>query len=131
MQFLRKFTRLLLCIVTGEIAVRFVEVLVFIGLVAFIASFRFRWRQYPLGIAAGFGLYSTVALLITIKVSDFGTRFAFLINVISVAAYSLAVLIWIIFFSLPQMEEPSADPEVVAHYVALLQEYLGMLRRNR
>lgn len=123
--------RLLLWIVTGEIAVRFVQVLVFVGLVAFIAFFGFRWRQYPLGIAAGFGFYSTVALLNTIKLSDFGTGFIFLWNAVSVVAYSLAVLIWIGFFSVPQMEEPPPDPELVARYIAVLEQYLGVLRRNR
>jgi hypothetical protein len=123
--------RLLLCIVTGEIAVRFVQILVFVGLVAFIAFFGFRWRQYPLGIAAGFGFYSTVALLITTKLSDIGTRFTFLWGVISLVAYSLAVVIWIGFFSVPQMEEPPPDPELVARYIAVLEQYLGVLRRIR
>jgi len=123
--------RLLLLIVTGEIAVRFVQILVFVGLVAFIAFFRFRWRQHPLGIAAGFGFYSTVALLSTIKFSDFGTGFTFLWGVISLVAYSVTVLIWIGFFSVPQMEEPPPDPELVARYIAVLEQYLGVLRRNR
>jgi hypothetical protein len=123
--------RLLLCIVVGEIAVRFVQILVFVGLVGFIALFGFRWRQYPLGIAAGFGLYSTVALLITTKLSDIGTRFTFSWGVISLVAYSVAVLIWIGFFGVPQKEQPPLDPRVAKHYIALLERYLNVLRRTR
>jgi hypothetical protein len=122
---------LLLYIVTGEIAVRFVQVLVFLGVGTLAAFFGLRWRQYPLGIAAGFGLYSTVALLTMIKFSDFGTRFRFLFNLTSLVAYSLAVLIWIWFFRAPQEEEPSLDPKLVAHYTAVLEQYLGWLRRMR
>jgi hypothetical protein len=123
--------RLLLWIVTGEIAVRIVQVLVFAGLVTFIGFFRFRWRQYPLGIAAGFGLYSTVALLITVKFSDFGTRFTFLWGVASLVAYSLAVLIWIGFFFVPEKEEPPPNPEMRAFALDTLNQYLDRLRRMR
>jgi hypothetical protein len=89
---------LLYYVVVGEIAVRFVQVLAFVALVAFVTFFGFRWRRHSLGIAAGFGLYSTVALPITIRLSDVGTRFTFLWGVISLMAYSLAVLIWIVCF---------------------------------
>jgi Na+-transporting methylmalonyl-CoA/oxaloacetate decarboxylase beta subunit len=122
---------LLLYIVTGEIAVRFVQVLMFLGLGALAAFFGLRWRQYPLGIAAGFGLYSTVELLSTIKFSDFGTRFKFWWDVVPLVAYSLAVLIWIWFFRTPREEEPPLDPKLVAHYIAVLEQYLGWIRRMR
>jgi len=121
----------LLYIVTGEIAVRFVQVFMFLGLGALASFFGLRWRQYPLGIAAGFGLYSTVALLSTVKFSDFGTRFTFLWRVSSLVAYSLAVLIWIWFFRTPREEEPPLDPELVAHYMAVLEQYMGWIRRMR
>jgi hypothetical protein len=122
---------LLLYIVTAEIAVRFVQVLIFLGLGALPSFFGLRWRQYPLGIAAGFGLYATVALLSTIKFSDFGTRFTFLWRVSSLVAYSLAVLIWIWFFRVPQKEEPLLDPKLVAHYTSVLEQYLNWIRRMR
>jgi hypothetical protein len=121
----------LLYIVTAEIVVRFVQVLIFFGLGVLAAFFGLRWRQYPLGIAAGFGLYSTVELLSTIRFSDFGTRFRFWWDVIPLVAYSFAVLIWIWFFRVPQEEEPPLDPELVAHYIAVLEQYLGWIRRIR
>ena len=121
----------LLYIVTAEIVVRFVQVLMFVGLGVLASFFGLRWRQYPLGIAAGFGLYSTVELLSTIKFSDFGTRFKFWWDVGPLVAYSLAVLIWIWFFRVPQEEESSLDPELVAHYTAALNQYLEWMRRMR
>jgi hypothetical protein len=101
-------------IVVGEIAVRFAQVLLFIGLAGFFQLYSFRWSLHVLGISAGFGLYSAVALLTTIKFSDLGTRFIFLWGVISLVAYSLAILIWICSFSMPREHEPSpAKPAAI------------------
>jgi len=84
-------------IVTGEIAVRFVQVLA--ALLTLIPLFDLRGKRYPFGIAAGFGLYSIAVLLVTTRVSDFGERYRFLWGVVSVNAYSLAELVWIWTFA--------------------------------
>jgi hypothetical protein len=125
-----KFDGVRLYIVIGEIAVRFIEVLVFAGLVGLVSALGLRWRQYPFGIATGFGLYATVMLLTTTKFSDFGTRFIFLWGVTSIVAYSVAVVIWIWFFSLPQKAEiPMSD--LPATSPGDLKEYKDALRRMR
>jgi hypothetical protein len=117
-------------ILAGEIAVRFVQVFIFAGLVALVPLLGLRWRQYPFGVATGFGLYATVALLINLKLSDFGTRFTFLWDVVSLVAYSVAVVIWIWFFSVPQ-KAPRADSELSAPSPGDLKEYKEALRRMR
>jgi hypothetical protein len=122
--------RLAFYILIGEIAVRFVEVFIFAGLVTLVRVLGLRWRQYPFGVAAGFGLYSTVALLVTTKLSDFGTRFMFLWNVTSLVAYSLAVLIWIWFFSVPQKAQTPSS-ELSAPSPGDLKHYKDALRRMR
>jgi hypothetical protein len=122
--------RLAFYILIGEIAVRFVEVFIFAGLVTLVRVLGLRWRQYPFGVAMGFGLYATVALLITTKLSDFGTRFMFLWNVVSLVAYSLAVLIWIWFFSVPQ-KAPTPNSELSAPSPGVLKQYKDALRRMR
>jgi hypothetical protein len=116
-------------IVMGEMAVRFVEVLVFGSLVTLVPLLGLRWRQYPFGVATGFGLYSTVMLLTTTKLSDFGTRFKLLWSVTSLVAYSLAVLIWIWFFSVPQKVENSS--ELSTPSPGDLKKYKDALRRMR
>ena len=121
---------LLFYIVIGEITVRFLQVLIFAGLVTLVPVLGLRWRQYPFGVATGFGLYATVMLLTTTKFSDFGTRFKFLWSVTSVVAYSVAVLIWIWFFSVPQKAEiPSS--ELSAPSPGDLKQYEDALRRMR
>jgi hypothetical protein len=122
--------RLAFYIIVGEIAVRFVQVFVFAGLVTLVPLLGLRWRQYPFGVATGFGLYATVALLTTTKFSDFGTRFTFLWGVTSLVAYSAAVLIWIWFFSVPQKAE-TPNPELSAPSPGELEQYKDALRRMR
>jgi hypothetical protein len=122
--------RMAFCIITGEIAVRFVQVFVFAGLVALVPVIGLRWRQYSFGVATGFGLYATVMLLATTNYSDFGTRFKNLWDMTSLVAYSLAVLIWIWFFSVPQKVE-SAKPELSAPSPGDLKHYKDALRRMR
>jgi hypothetical protein len=117
-------------IVVGEIAVRFVQVFVFAGLVTLVPILGLRWRQYPYGVATGFGLYATVMLLTTTKFSDFGTRFKLLWGWTSLVAYSLAVVIWIWFFSVPQRVETPIS-EVSALSPGDLKEYKDALRRMR
>lgn len=116
--------RFLLWIVTGEIAIRFVQVLVVP--LTLIPLFGRSGYRYSLGIAAGFGLYSTIALLITTKLSDIGTRFTFSWGVISLVTYSLAVLIWIWSFSVPQQKYSPPIPEETANILdALNQPRIG------
>lgn len=125
-----KVTGFLVYILLGEVAVRFIQVLVFAGLVTLVPLIGLRWRQYPFGVATGFGLYSTVMLLTTIKFSDFGTRFKLLWGWTSLVAYSLAVLIWIWFFSVPQKIETPVT-ELSAPSPGDLEKYKDALRRMR
>jgi hypothetical protein len=117
-------------IAVGEIAVRFVQVFVFAGLVTLVPLLGLRWRQYPFGVATGFGLYATIMLLTTTKFSDFGTRFKLLWGWTSLVAYSVAVLIWIWFFSVPQKSE-TPGTELSAPSPGDLKNYKDALRRMR
>jgi hypothetical protein len=118
---------LMLGIVMGEIAVRFVEVLVFISMVSMVRLLGLRWRQYAFGIATGFGFYATVALLTTTKFSDFGTDFNFLWGASLVVSYSMAVVIWIWFFGVAEKTRsmgpaaPSPSPEELERYKEALR----------
>jgi hypothetical protein len=97
-------------IVTGEISVRFVQV--FAVLLTVIPLFDLKRPPYHLGIAAGFGIYSTAELLLTTRLADFGMRYMPLWSVLSVAAYSLAQLVWIWSFRVPQRQIGPRIPEL-------------------
>jgi hypothetical protein len=122
---------LLYYVVVGEIAVRFSQVLLFIGLAGFFWLSSFRWSLRVLGISAGYGLYSAVALLITIKLSDIGRKYTFSWGVISLVAYCLAVLIWICAFSVSQEHEPSPIKQAAVTSDQLRQDLEELSKKRR
>jgi hypothetical protein len=122
---------LLYYVVVGEIAVRFSQVLLFIGLAGVFWLSSFRWSLHVLGISAGYGLYSAVALLITIKLSDIGRKYTFSWGAISLVAYCLAVLIWICAFSVPQEHEPSPIKQAAVTPDQLRQDLEELGKKSR
>jgi multidrug transporter EmrE-like cation transporter len=88
-------------VVLGEIAVRFVEVFVFAGIATLGPLIGLRLRRSSFGVAMGFGFYATVMLMATSRYADMGKSFAPVWRVLTVVAYSVAVLIWIWFFWAP------------------------------
>ena len=122
---------LLYYVVVGEIAVRFSQVLLFIGLAGFFWLSSFRWSLRVLGISAGYGFYSAVALLITIKLSDIGRKYTFSWGVISLVAYCLAVLIWICAFSVSQEHEPSPIKQAAVTPDQLRQDLEELSKKSR
>jgi hypothetical protein len=93
-------------VIGAEMGERFLQVSMFVLLVVLVTVFGLRWRQHAFGICAGYGIYATVALLATTKFYEIGTRFTFWWGVMSVAAYNVAVLIWLWYFSGPVIPEP-------------------------
>jgi hypothetical protein len=121
--------RLMVYIVIGELAVRFIQVLVFAGLVSLVPLIGLRWRQHPFGIATGFGVYSTAALLATTKFSDFGTKFKLSWGITLLVSYSIAVLIWLWFFAAPEKQD-TASPIELSPSPVELEQYKKALGRN-
>lgn len=119
---------LVVVIVLSEIAVRFLESLIFAVLVTLVPLIGLQWRQYPFGIAMGFGVYSTTALLTTIRLSILGTRYQFVWTWAVLGSYSAAVLIWLWFFS---AKEKPAPPGTINPTLSFeeLKLYRRLLRR--
>jgi hypothetical protein len=117
-------------IVAGELGLKAVQVVMFVCLVAFVFLFGLQWRQSAFGISAGFGVYGTVALLSYTKYYEIGTRFLLPWNVLSVAAYNLAVLIWLWYFTGPLVPE---TPRISVPPLSMreLQDYQQALRKVR
>ena len=104
-------TALISFIVSAELAVRLLQSFIFGLLVILVYFFGLRWKQYAFGIAAGFGIYATTALICTTRFSESGTSFTFLWGAVMLVSYSIAVLIWIWFFSRPRLMGPSRDEQ--------------------
>lgn len=124
-----QFSGIAYYIVVAEIAVRLVQV--FSLTLTLMPLVGFPGRRYAIGVASGFGVYSTVALLMTMKFSDIGKRFAFSYSVTLVATYSVAVLVWIWCFRRPQKDEASPYEEQAPSAPGSQREHSDRLRRLR
>jgi hypothetical protein len=66
-----------------------------------------RWKSYPFGIVAGFGLSALGSLIVYGLRSEFGTKYNTLAKYAPPVAYVVGVLVWLLTF----LGQP--DPEVV------------------
>jgi hypothetical protein len=92
-------------VLVAELGVRFLQVLMFVLLLVLAAFYGLRWRQPAFGICAGYGIYASVNLLTTTKYYESGTEFTYLWGWVSVITYTIAVLIWLLYFAAPIEEE--------------------------
>ncbi|MFZ0283668.1 MAG: hypothetical protein WAL32_00425 [Terriglobales bacterium] len=118
-------------IVGSELGVRLLQVAMFALLVTMVLLFGLRWRQQAFGICAGYGLFASVALLTTTRFYEFGTKFKFLWGLISVITYSIAVLIWLWYFSVPLKTEATRaeQPPLSAQELGRYKEIVRRVRR--
>jgi hypothetical protein len=118
-------------IVGTELGLRLLQVAMFALLVTMVLLFGLRWRQQAFGICAGYGLHASVALLTTTKFYEFGTRFKYLWGVVSIITYSIAVLIWLWYFSVPlKAEDTRAEqPPLSAQELGRYKEIVRRVRR--
>jgi hypothetical protein len=98
-------------IVRAELGLRFLQVLMFLLLFVLVALFGVRWRQHHFGISAGYGIYAAVNLFTTTKYYESGTEFTFLWGSVSVITYTVAVLIWLWYFSTPIKAEVASSEQ--------------------
>jgi hypothetical protein len=97
---------LLRVLVMGERSVRFLQSSLLVVVIALMSRLGLSWRQESVGITAGFGIYSAIALL--------GFELGVHLHVISQlglaltnsAAYNLATMIWAFYILLPARVTP-------------------------
>ena len=77
------------------------------------------------------GCLPRVALLTTTKFYEFGTKFKFLWGLVSIITYSMAVLIWLWYFSIPVKAEPprAEQPPLSAQEMGRYKEIVRRVRR--
>jgi hypothetical protein len=118
-------------IIGFELLLRLLQTMLLLALLALVLLFGLRWRQQAFGIGAGFGLYATVDLVATREFSRFGTKFALWWGIVQLVAYTMAVLIWIYFFWVPEAAQPEISPEKLQVWSEELLWYRRMLDRMR
>ena len=115
-------------VVGAELGLRFFEVLIFVMLLVLVALFGLRWRQHPFGISAGYGIYAAVNLFTTTRFYEFGTKFTFVWGFVSIITYTIAVLIWLWYFSTP-IKEVAVSSEGPPLSLQDLERYKDTARR--
>ena len=93
-------------IILFERSARFLQVCLLIVAIALMSRLGLTWHHYSLGIAAGFGVYSALDLiLLELRARlHVATDAAFVL--LRPAAYNLGVLIWAFYFLRPQGGNP-------------------------
>jgi hypothetical protein len=93
-------------IIYTERSVRFLQVCLLVLMLALMSRLGLSWRNYPLGIAAGFGLYAACDLLLLELRAHLHALADNSFVLLRSTAYNLGVLIWAAYFLLPLGEGP-------------------------
>jgi hypothetical protein len=101
-------------IILGERSIRFLQACWLILVIAYISYWRRDWRQYSVGIVAGFGVYSSLTLAILELRAHLHLISDVTLVLLNSAAYNVAAIIWAVFFfstwhSSPSERLPKAD----------------------
>jgi hypothetical protein len=121
---------IIMLIVLAELFAKLVSALMFATTVTLVPIAGLRWRQYAFGVAFGFGIYSTAALLATTGFSILGFGYFFSWGWALIIAYSCAVLIWLRFFSATEKPSPPGSGTSVLLFEEELKLYRKLLRRK-
>jgi hypothetical protein len=93
-------------IVSLERSARFLQVCLLIVAIALMSRLGLTWRHYSLGIAAGFGVYSALDLLLLELRAHLHALSDTAFVLLRPAAYNLGVAIWAFYFLWPQVGKP-------------------------
>jgi hypothetical protein len=97
--------RIISLIISLEIGVNLIQACIFLLFRGAMLFFRARRRNYPLGIVDGFAVVAAAGLMYGLR-SEFGTRFAFLVQYGVPVAYILALAVWLDTFLRPPESRP-------------------------
>lgn len=97
---------LLAVIVMGERSVRFLQSCLLIAVIALMSRLGLSWHEESVGIAAGFGVYSALAL----AAFEFGGHLHWIsgpaLVLVNSAAYNLAAVVWAVYILRPLRVTP-------------------------
>ena len=93
-------------IILSERSARFLQVCLLIVAIALMSRLGLTWRNYSLGIAAGFGVYAALDLVLLELRAHLHLMSDSTFVLLRSAAYNLGVLIWAYYFLRPQGREP-------------------------
>jgi hypothetical protein len=92
-----------------QIAVRCLQLGIFVLIFWLARFFDLDYRQYPFGIAAGFGIAAAGILLGTLVRTGLGLEFIIFFEYVPPVAYCVAVTVWLASFIRPEPDDPFRD----------------------
>jgi len=98
--------RLLQWIMLSERSARFLQVCLLVVAIAMMSRLGLTWRHYSLGIAAGFGVYAALDLVLLELRAHLHILSDSTFVLLRSAAYNLGVLIWAVYFLWPSNRTP-------------------------
>jgi hypothetical protein len=122
-----------LAVLVGEftLALSFCQVAVLAFFCALMLFMSREWRRHELGIAAGFGIYGSVKLIINVKRAQehYGSV---ALQQLPIVAYAVAALIWLFYLSRsdPEPEETVITEEMVQQVERVYGEVLQMFKKR-
>ncbi|HEY6251063.1 MAG TPA: hypothetical protein VI685_13965 [Candidatus Angelobacter sp.] len=121
-------------VIIGELtfALSFMQVAVLAFFCALMLFMSREWRRHELGIAAGFGIYGAVKLLITLNRAN-QSYASTAWQQLPTVAYAVAAVIWLVYLSRsdPEPEETPITEEMVEKVEQVYGQILEMFRKKR
>jgi hypothetical protein len=118
-------------VVLLERSVRFLQVCLLIVVIALISKLGLTWHYYPVGILAGFGIYSAGALLVFELRGHLHLVSDDTLALINSSAYNFAAMIWAFYFLRPPPKTPLSLPDTnLPEWSDALSEYANKWYRR-
>src|SRR4029077_12254048 len=115
-----------------ERSVRFLQSSLLIVVIALMSRLGLSWHQESVGIAAGFGVYSALALACFELGAHLHVISQLALALVNSAAYNLAVLIWAFYILRPSRVTPVEDlPKTdLAEWNSAVTDYVNQWSRR-
>jgi hypothetical protein len=122
-------THLASVIIALEVAVDYSVTAV--GILFFLLTlfFRIKERQWEMGVIGGFTINASLAVFGPLILSAFGTKFRLLSGWLPAVAYTVAELMWVVYFSRPERAVAVPKRDLTTDDLKRMDDYARILTR--
>jgi hypothetical protein len=101
-------------VLAAERSVRILQIGTVVAFFAFSSYLALSWKHYLFGIVLGYGLYATANLSCKAYVAYMGPSVSYMTSLVESAAYSCALLVWLIYLLKPDPPHRGLPPSATA-----------------
>ncbi|HEX4605040.1 MAG TPA: hypothetical protein VH724_13660 [Candidatus Angelobacter sp.] len=103
------YSPLAVTLISLEIAVDFLQFLIFFLFILLVRFFHMRWREQTFGIVLGFGIAAAGSLVAFLLRSEFGTKLDPVFRIATPLSYIIGVAIWLATFLKGEPSQPAGN----------------------